>query len=335
MGESFRAGSWAVRGQFLMSRSRFKVSLALSGGSARALTHVGVLRELERHGLGADIIVGTSMGAVVGGLYAYYRDVDIVGERLRVLIESDLFIKSIAVAREDRLDEGTDGFFNRFWLLFRKGVSYGQSMRRPALITDQDYREIMEDLMPDCLIEDLPIGFGAVAMDILSGEELVIRRGSLRTAVAASAAIPGLLPPVEYRGRLLVDGGWLDNVPVAPAIAMGGHFVLAADAALDVPGLGPLPSAAIEYLFRCNEITRIQLMQQRKRSADVMLVPEIGKTDWSQFTCLDRCSTAGSRAFVESFHYLRGRLLVRRCLTLNGWLHPVRRRCWRHPFKVI
>ncbi|MCU0588704.1 MAG: patatin-like phospholipase family protein [Syntrophobacteraceae bacterium] len=318
-----------------MSGSRFKLALALSGGSARALTHVGVLRELQRHRLGVDLIVGTSMGAVVGGLFAYYQDVDIVGERLRVLIESDLFMKSIAIARDDRSDEGSDGFFHRFLSLFRKGVSYGQSMRRPALISDEDYQEIMEDLMPDCLIEDLPIPFAAVAMDILSGEEVVIRSGSLRLAAAASAAIPGLLPPMEYRGCLLLDGGWLDNVPVAPAIALGGHFVLAADASLDVPGLGPLPSAAIEYLLRCNEITRIRLMQHRKQNADVTLVPELGKTDWSQFTCLDRCSMAGSRAFAESLPYLRGRLLARRCLTLNGWLHPVRRRCWRHPFKMV
>ncbi len=318
-----------------MSQGRFKVSLALSGGSARALTHVGVLRELERQGMHVDLIVGTSMGAVVGGLYAYYRDVDMVGERLRVLIESDLFMKTVAIARDDRLEEGDDGFFNRLVSLFRKGVYYSHSMRRPALITEDSYQEIMEDLMPDCLIEELPLSFAAVAMDLLSGEEVVIRSGSLRTAVAASAAIPGLLPPLEYRGHLLVDGGWVDNVPVVPAIALGGHFVLAADAALNVPGLGPLPASAIEHLFRCNEITRIRLMQHLKRSADVTVVPEIGKTDWSQFSCLDRCSVAGSRALVEAIPYVRGKLLARRCLTLNGWLHPVRRRCWRHSFKLL
>jgi NTE family protein len=318
-----------------MSRSRFKISLVLSGGSARALTQVGVFRELERQGVPIDIVVGTSMGAVVGGLYAYYRDVDIVSERLRVLIESDLFLQSIAIARDDRSDEGPDGFFNRFLWLFRKGVYYSQSMRRPALITDESYQEIMEDLIPDCLIEELPISFGAVAMDLLSGEEVLIRSGSLRTAVAASAAIPGLLPPLEHRGRLLVDGGWLDNIPVVPAIAMGGHFVLAVDASLDVPGLGPLPTSAIEHLFRCNEITRIRLMQYQKRSADVTLVPEIGKTDWTQFSCLDRCSMAGSRAFVEAIPNVRAKLLVRRCLTLNGWLHPVRRKCWGHAFKEL
>ena len=235
-------------GRFQMSWSRFKFSLALSGGSARALTHVGVLREIDRHGLRADIIVGSSMGAVVGGLFAHYGNTDLVGERLRVLIESDLFRKAIAVARDEPSGEGSETIFHRFKQLFRKGLSYGQSMRRPSLISEEDYRGIMEDLMPDLLIEDLPVRFAAVAMDVLSGEEVIITKGSLRTAVAASSAIPGLLPPIEYRGRLLVDGGWLDNVPVAPAIALGGHFVLAADASVDVAGLGPLPSSAVEYL---------------------------------------------------------------------------------------
>jgi NTE family protein len=317
-----------------MSKSRFKLSVVLSGGSARALTHIGVLREMERLGIRADIIVGTSMGAVVGGLYAYYQDISIVSERLKILIESDLFMKSIALANDDRSDESDDGFFNRFLWLFRKGVYYTHSMRRSALITDEDYREIMEDLMPDCPIEELRIPFAAVAMDILSGEERVIRTGSLRTAVAASAAIPGLLPPIEYRGGILVDGGWVDNVPVGPAIAMGAHFVLAADAALDIPGLGPLPSAAIEYLFRCNEITRIKLMQQRRQFADVVVIPEIGRTNWSHFTCLDRCSVAGSKALVDALPSIRGKILARRCLTLNGLLHPVRPGGWRHPFEI-
>ncbi len=318
-----------------MSQGRFKVSLALSGGSARALTHVGVLRELERQGMHVDIIVGTSMGAVVGGLYAYYRDVGMVSERLRVLIESDLFMKTVAMARDDRLEEGDEGFFNRFLSLFRKGVHFSHSMHRPALISDESYEEIMEDLIPDGLIEELPVSFAAVAMDLLSGEEVVIRTGPLRTAVAASAAIPGLLPPIEVQGHLLVDGGWVDNVPVVPAIAMGAHFVLAVDASLDVPGLGPLPASAIEHLFRCNEITRIKLMQHLKRTADITVVPEIGRTDWSQFSCLDRCSIAGSRALAEAIPYVRGKLLARRCLTFNGWLHPVRRQCWRHSFRMI
>lgn len=317
-----------------MSPSRFKVSLALSGGSARALTHVGVLKELERQRIPVDIIVGTSMGAVVGGLYAYYGDVDMVSERLRLLIESDLFMRSIAIASDEPVEEGADGFFNRFIRLFRKGVYFSHSMRRSALIAHDDYGEMMEDLMPDCPIEELRIPFGAVSMDLLSGREQVIRSGSLRTAVAASAAIPGLLPPIEYRGSILVDGGWVDNVPVAPAIALGGHFVIAADASLDVPGLGPLPAAAIEYLFRCNEITRIQLMQHRKRAADVVVVPDIGRTDWSQFSCLDRCSLAGSKALVDSRPTIRRKLLARRCLTLNGRLHPVRAGCWRHPFQM-
>jgi NTE family protein len=295
---------------------------------------VGVLRELERQRIPVDIIVGTSMGAVVGGLYAYYGDVDMVGERLRLLIESDLFMRSISIASDEPPDEGADGFFNRFLRLFRKGVYYTHSMRRSALITHEDYGEMMEDLMPDCPIEELRIPFAAVAMDLLSGEEQVIRSGSLRTAVAASAAIPGLLPPIEYRGCILVDGGWLDNIPVAPAIAMGGHFVIAADASLDIPGLGPLPAAALEYLFRCNEITRIQLMQHRKQPADVLVTPDIGRTDWSQFSCLDRCSVAGSRALVDSLSTIRRRLLTRRCLTLNGRLHPVRRSCWRHAFQM-
>ncbi len=315
-----------------MAQRLFKTALVLSGGSARGLTHLGVLDEVQKHGFKVDIIVGASMGAVVGALYAYYGDVAMVVEKMRALVESDIFLRTISIAREDVPEIGPDGFFNRFMWLFRKGVYYTHSMMRPALVQEETYQDIMNDLIPDHPIEKLEIPFAAVAMDFITGEEIVMRTGSLRKAVAASSAIPGLLPPIHFNGRILVDGGWVDNVPVAPAIAMGAHFVLAVDASLDILGLGPPPISAIESLFRCNEITRIILMRERKASADVLLVPKIDQILWSNFACIDHCSSAGRDVLRENLKLIRRKKRLRRLQTLMGILHPVRREKWRHPF---
>jgi NTE family protein len=319
-----------------MFKNRFKSALVLSGGSARALAHLGVIEEIERRNMKIDMIVGSSMGAIIGGLYAYYGDAATVIAKLRKLFATDVFLKTASSVIDDGTGQlGVDGFFNRFLWLFRKGVYYTHSVLRSELVSENLYSEIIGMLMPDTLIEDLPIPFAAVAMDLNTGDEIVITRGSLRRAVAASSAIPGLFPVIEINGLPLVDGGWVDNVPVAPAIALGAHFVLAVDATLEIPGMASYPQAAIEIVFRCNEITRILLTRHRKSYADALITPEIGQMFWADFSALDSCMSAGRRAFNENALTILKKTVLRRCLTCWGLVHPCRLGEWRHPFLVF
>lgn len=319
-----------------MSKSHFKSALVLSGGSARALAHLGVIEELERRKIEIDMIVGASMGAIIGGLYAYYGDADVVIAKLRELFASDVFLKSASAVSDDGGGQpGQDGFFNRFIQLFRRGVYYTHSMVRSELVSEDLYSEIFEMLMPDILIEDLPVPFAAVTMDLVTGDEIVITKGPLRRAVAASSAIPGIFPVIEINGRPLVDGGWVDNVPVAPAIALGAHFVLAVDATLEIPGMTVYPQAAIEIAFRCNEITRILLTRHRKSYADALVAPEIGQMFWADFSALDACMAVGRKAFKENVSTILKKAALRRYLTGWGSIHPCRVGEWRHPFLII
>ncbi len=313
----------------------FKTALALSGGSARALSHLGVLERMERQKIPIDLIVGSSMGAIIGGLYAYYRDSATVADRLRRVFESELFVKTAAQAADDGTHPvGPDGFFNRFMWLFRKGFYYTHSMLHTELVSEDLYNEIIGTLVPDTLIEDLPVPFASVAVDLMSGEEIVITKGSLRRALAASSAIPGILPVIEINGRPLVDGGWLDNVPVAPAVALGAHFVIAVDATLEVSGLD-YPQSALEIVFRCNEITRIILTRHRKSYADVLISPEVGQLFWADFSAIDRCVEAGRLAFDKKAWDILKKGALRRSLTLHGLIHPARLGEWRHPFSIF
>ncbi len=318
-----------------MSGRLFKTALVLSGGSARALSHLGVLDVIQRRKMEVDLIVGSSMGALIGGLYAYYRDPSRVIARLGGVLKSDLFIRtSSAIAAEEHPQIGPDGFFNRFVWLFRKGVYYTHTMIRKEMVSEELYEEIIGALVPDILIEDLPVPFACVAMDLMTGEEIVITKGPLRQAIAASSAIPGLFPVVEIDGRPLVDGGWVDNVPVAPAIALGAHFVIAVDATLEISGIAEYPQSAIEIVFRCNEITRIVLTRHRKSHADVLVSPHIGQIFWADFKAIDRCMEIGRKAFEEAMPEILSKKAIRRAMTLNGLLHPARVSGWRHTFHV-
>ena len=223
-----------------------------------------------------------------------------------------------------------DGFFNRFIWLFRRGVFLSRTMLQMELVAEDLYDGLFSMLIPEVLIEDLPVRFAAVAMDLLTGEEIVLTKGSLRRAVAASSSIPGMFPAIQINGRTLVDGGWTDNVPVAPAIALGAHFVLASDATLEVSGMATEPKSAMEILFRCNEISRVLLTRHLKSAADVLITPEIGNISWADFNSLDHCLAAGRKAFDQNSSAILKQLLVRRFQTLEGTIHPGRFGEWRH-----
>ncbi len=161
-----------------------KVGLALCGGAVRALAHIGVLKVFEREKIEIHSICGTSMGAIIGGLYA-------CGIKPKEMEDS---INEISILRNVNLGIGQTG------LLGDKVYGYLlQMLEKKACIQE---------------IEKLQIPFKAVSVDLISGEQVIHDQGSLLLALKASSAIPGILPPVRWEGRFLVDGGILNNMPV-------------------------------------------------------------------------------------------------------------------------
>jgi predicted acylesterase/phospholipase RssA len=130
---------------------------------------------------------------------------------------------------------------------------------------------------------------------------------------------------------LLVDGGWADNVPSAPAIAMGAHFVIGVDASTQLHELGPMPASALDLLHRSNDITRILLNRERRKCADVLLTPEIGYLHWADFTYVDHCIRAGKRVVSKNLWHIRMKALKRRAHSLGGWIHPALKPSCRRP----
>lgn len=291
-----------------------------------------MIQEIEKRHLRFDLIVGTSMGAVIGGLYAFFGNVDKVVESLEDLFGNELFLKTASSALDDEFTSTEpEGFLNRFIWLFKHGVLYTRTMLQMDLVGEELFEELLSMLIPDVLIEELPVRFAAVAMDLQTGEEVLLTRGSLRSAIAASIAIPGIFPPVKVGLRTLVDGGWADNVPAAPAIALGAHFVLAVDAGVEIPPMTAGPRSALEIFFRCSEITRTLLTRHRKAAADVLIVPDIGDMSWADFSSIDHCMEVGRKAFRENFPAIVKQMRARRLRTFHGRIHPGRNGQWNYP----
>ena len=163
------------------------VALVLGSGGARGLAHIGAIRALEESGYAIECIAGSSMGALVGGVYAAGK-LDVYADWVGTLEQSDVL----------RLVD---------WTLSGSGLIRGDRIINR-----------LREMVGDVHIENLPIDFTAVAVDIEQGREIWLSEGSLFDAIRSSIAIPGLFTPHRYRGRLLVDGGILNPVPVAPTL---------------------------------------------------------------------------------------------------------------------
>lgn len=209
-------------------KKRPKIGLVLSGGGARGAAHVGVLKVLEELRIPVDIVTGTSMGAVTGGLYAYGYSPAMLEETLITINWTDLFQDNPSRAQRSVRRKQDD--YN-YLIKLEAGFKDGAFKIPTGLIQGQKMDLLLRSLMPDAPdnFDELPVPFRAVAEDIESGEAVVMGDGDIVSAMRASMSIPGVFTPVEYDGRLLVDGGFANNLPVQLAQEMGADILIVVD----------------------------------------------------------------------------------------------------------
>jgi NTE family protein len=287
---------------------RPRVALALSGGGARGIAHIGVLKAFEEHGIPVDAIAGTSMGAVVGSIYATGRTAQELEKTVKSLDWNSIFSgqpdrRLIPVARrEEELRQvagaGLDGF----------------KIRLPAgvLAEYRVNRFLIESLAPAGYaagndFDRLPIPFHAVAAGLDDGARIVLRRGELPRAVRASMSIPLAFPPVTWEGRPLVDGGVVDNLPISEAKAFGPVVVVAVDIAspaLEAADWG----SAFGVANQVNRLLSERANKEYKAEADVLIRPDLGKHSFTDYTGFDKLIERGYEAAVRALPAIKERL---------------------------
>ncbi len=259
--------------------ARPKIGLALSGGGARGAAHVGVLRVLEELHVPVDYIAGTSMGAIVGGLYASGMSPD---EIEKALVEMDW--DSVLKDNQQRPDRSfRRKLDDRLYLSkLKAGVKDGKLGIPTAMIQGQQFNLVLNRLTVDVAevndFDRLPIPFRAVATDIVTGKEVVLGSGNLATAIRASISVPGVFAGVKRDDKLLVDGGISNNLPVSVVRRMGADIVIAIDISTPLLTEQELTSA----LKMAEQLTGLLTRRNTERqiasltSRDVLIVPPLG-----------------------------------------------------------
>ncbi|UOE88073.1 patatin-like phospholipase family protein [Vibrio splendidus] len=281
------------------AHKRPTVAVVLAGGGAKGAAHIGVLKALEEMQIPVDYITGTSMGSYVGGLYATGMSADEIesfiytvdwnrGYRDRVN-RSDRRVRDKEY--EDRYQLNTDLGLGWGEIKARKGVVQGQNMLRIL-------RETTGNLSPLDSFDHLAIPYRSVATDIIELEEVVIDHGHLVDAMMASMSVPGALPPYELDGRMLVDGGVTNNMPVDVARAMGADIVIAVDISTNYKGKEDFTN----FLAAADQLSNYLVQRSTQEQAetltddDVFLRPDVGQMETTDFDKMPSAFLAGYEA---------------------------------------
>jgi NTE family protein len=292
----------AVRVSDGTSSERLRVGLVLGGGGARGAAHIGVLRELERMRVPIDAIAGTSMGAVVGGLYASGMT---VAELEELVAEMDW-----ADALSDE-PERSDLRFRRkqdardYPIDLDIGLDHGRPNLPLGLVQGQKLDLILRNLtLPVTHIKDfdnLPIPFRAIASDIETGEMHVMGSGDLALAIRASMSVPAALAPVRIDGRLLVDGGLVGNLPVDIVREMGVDVVIAVDVEFPLYKPDELESAITISEQMLTILIRKETLRQIEKLGedDVLVMPQLGTFGSANFGEILQAIEPGAAATRE------------------------------------
>lgn len=278
---------------------RSRIGLVLGGGGARGGAHIGVLKELERQRIPVDVIAGTSMGAIVGGLYASGMSAN----ELEELTES----LDWAAALSDEPSRDDLSFRRKqddaqFPIDFEVGVRGTDLVLPQGVIQGQKLDLLLRELtMHVSHVDDfdaLPIPFRAVASDIERGEAYVMGGGDLAKAIRASMSVPGAIAPVSIDGRLLVDGGLIGNLPVDVMQAMGVDIIIAVDVEFPLYSREELNSAleiseqVLTILIRKETLRQVDRLGKR----DVLIRPELGVFASTDFGNIEESIDPGAEA---------------------------------------
>ncbi len=252
-----------------MSNSRRKIGLALGGGAVLGAAHIGVLRAIEESDFEVGWIAGTSIGALVGSLFAFGKDYENVKDIALHLSWSDI---------------------TKF-----SPNSYG-------LFSNRKMEKLLKKHIGNAMIEDANIPLAIMATDISNGTKEVLTTGKVSDAVMASTCIPGIFQPVELNGKLLVDGGVIENVPVSPLPEMGADFIIAVD--LNAKHKFRRPENIMDVLLNSFHFTLAAGVNEQSKKANILITPDLGDFNYYNIEQCEELILRGYNDTVEALNQI-------------------------------
>jgi NTE family protein len=245
-----------------------KIGLTLSGGGARGLAHIGVLKVLEENGITPCCISGASMGAIIGGVYVSGATVKEMESFVNKFVFGNVLDKKYPLYKM-QIFEKTNSKFMKY---FSIGLSLNALAKRKALDSGRKILYIFKELTQNKTFEEAKIPFQCTAVDLVSGKTVVLKEGSIALAMRASMSIPLVFEPVKYGDMLLVDGGVTSNAPVGLARKMGADVVIAVDVNPPVSRKEESEiKTSIDLLWRVYEIMADKIYSEELTQADFVI----------------------------------------------------------------
>ncbi len=271
-----------------------KIGIALGGGGARGLAHIGILKVFEEEGIPIHCISGASVGAVVGAMYARNPNADTLIERFKSTLDDSFFAQpGLKHLKTDSAREGSS--LNQASRSIKKRIVINLAQNQTALLKEVRLSQILARLIDEGNIEDTEIPLSIVATSLNTGEDIAFRTGEISKAITASSAIPGFLPPVLHNNDLLTDGGASCPVPVHFLHEMGADITIAVEICMrEYP---PMKSPnTLEIISRAEMITAHNLARMMAHTADVAIFPDTRDVHWSEFFRFEELIKAGQES---------------------------------------
>ena len=249
-----------------------KIVLVLGGGAARGFAHVGVIRVLEQEKIPIHMIVGTSVGSLIGALYASDPN------------SFNLEWLSFSIEKDDIFD-------------------YSMIYSKMGPVQGERLEKFIQTKVRAKTLEQMKIPFYAVATDLNEGNTWVFEKGSVAKAVRASCSIPGIFQPLELGGKMYVDGGVTDNLPVDVARAKGADIIIAVNISKNIRN--PQVNTLIDVIMQSINIMGRELVIYKSRGYDVLIEPNVGDVGTTDFTQKKRLMDAGIQAAKQAMPKIR------------------------------
>lgn len=281
-----------------------KFGLVLSGGDARSLAEIGVLKTLERHNLIPDVITGTSMGGMIGGFYAAGLKLSQMEKfAMAVVVSKMLDAKSpLTYLEENKLKKARQAKYGKI------GALLSVLTRQRALDSGRKIEYFFNKTLAEKTFSELDIPFACVAADLVSGKEVVLNSGKLYKAIRATISLPFVFEPFEYNGMLLVDGGIVSNAPVDIARKMGADIVLGVDVNGDIKRREKETfRTPFDTAWRIFGITQNHIYEKELKSCDIVIRTGLD-LETLDFSRNEECIKKGEEDMEKEIKKLKGLL---------------------------
>jgi NTE family protein len=291
--------------------SRLKIGLALGGGGVRGAAHIGVLKVLHNNGIVPDVIGGTSVGALIGAMYAATQDPDWIDKRFKEFFSSVVY-KEMGIDRlqSDQNPESVIGQVTRF---VQNRLVFAMVLTRTSIIKKGRLTKAFDYLLPVKTFEELKIPLHVYATDLQAGETICYSSGNLIDAVTQSGSIPGFVEPTEQKDKLIVDAGVSAPLPVRELKEKAG-FIIGVDISRGAPSKPMKKVNIIEIITRAERITTQYYTDMLSNESDFLIRPDVLGLHWSAFNKFDILMENGINAAKENIAELKDTIKYRKSL---------------------